>query len=166
MSSVRSVVIALLMIVICGAALGQQTLKVSVDLVNVFMTVQDERGEFVSGLNRDDFVVYDDAQPQEIAVFEKESGVRTALAILVDTSGSVVDVLPYETRAIRDFARTIVHPDQYFVITFGTNIRMIHRSPDTQQHLEQALQNLKPFGTSVLFDAMLYAMDKTNSSDN
>src|SRR5436309_1804375 len=86
MLSARSIVITLLVTLVCVAALGQQTLKVSVDLVNVFMTVQDERGDFVTGLKREDFVVYDDGQPQEIAVFETESGVRSALAILVDTS--------------------------------------------------------------------------------
>jgi VWFA-related protein len=145
---------------------AQQTLKVNVDLVNVFITVQDEKGEFVTDLGRDDFVIYDDRNPQQIAVFEKNEQVRSALGILLDTSGSVVDVLPYETRGLRDFAKTITPPDEYFVITFGTNIRMIHRSPDSQQHLEQVLQNLRPYGTSVLFDAMLYGMDRVNSSDN
>jgi Ca-activated chloride channel family protein len=149
---------------VSGAA--QQTLKVNVDLVNVFMTVQDEHGNIVTDLTREDFVVHDDRSPQQIAVFEKNEKVRSALAVLLDTSGSVVDILPYETRGLREFAKTLTPPDQYFVITFGTSIRMIHRSPDSQQHLEQVLQHLRPYGTSVLFDAMLYAMDRVNSSDN
>lgn len=146
--------------------LAQQTLKVDVDLVNVFATVQDDRGDFVPGLTKDDFVVYEDDQPQPVSVFEKDSAVRSAISVLLDTSGSVVDILPYESRGIRDFAKTISYPDEYSVITFGTSVKMIHRSPDTQQHLDQVLQGLKPYGTSVLFDAMLYAMDRVNASAN
>jgi len=156
----------IILLLIPVAILAQQTLKVDVDLVNVFVTVQDDRGEFVTGLTKDDFVVYEDDQPQQISVFEKDSAVRSALGVLLDTSGSVVDILPHETRGIRDFAKTISFPDQYSVITFGTSVKLIHRSPDTQRHLEVALQGLKPYGTSVLFDAMLYAMDRVNASDN
>src|SRR5438445_10975331 len=122
MLSARSLVILVLTPLL---VFGQQTLKVNVDLVNVFISVQDERNEFVTDLHSDDFVVYDDGQPQKIAVFEKDTAVRSALGILIDTSGSVVDILPYEIRGIREFVKTIAHPDQYFVTTFGTIIRLI-----------------------------------------
>jgi Ca-activated chloride channel family protein len=148
------------------ALLAQQTLKVNVDLVNVFITAQNERGEFVDGLAKDDFVVYEDGEPQQISVFEKDRGVHSAIGILLDTSGSTVDILPYERRGLLEFTRTILHPDEYYVVTFGTFVRMIHRSPETHTHLEQALQNVKAYGTSLLFDAMLYGMDKVNASDN
>jgi Ca-activated chloride channel family protein len=146
--------------------LAQQTLKVNVDLVNVFITAQNERGEFVNDLRKDDFVVYDDGEAQQISIFEKERDVRSAIGILLDTSGSTVDILPYERRGLIEFAKTIVHPDQFYVVTFGTNVRLIHRSPETNAHLEQVLQGVRAFGTSLFFDAMLYGMDKVNASDN
>jgi Ca-activated chloride channel homolog len=156
----------LLLLLLPLAVRSQQTLKVDVDLVNVFVTVKDANGEFVTGLTEDDFVIYDDAEPQKIAVFDKDSAVRSAIGVLLDTSGSVVGILPYETRGIRDFAKSIFFPDEYFVITFGTSVRLIHRSPETPQHLDQVLLGLRPYGTSVLFDAMLYGMDRVNASDN
>jgi Ca-activated chloride channel family protein len=146
--------------------LAQQTLKVNVDLVSVFVTAQNERGEFVNDLGKDDFVVYDDGEAQQISIFEKERDVRSAIGILLDTSGSTVDILPYERRGLIEFAKTIVHPDQFYVVTFGTNVRLIHRSPETHAHLEQVLQGVRAFGTSLFFDAMLYGMDKVNASDN
>jgi Ca-activated chloride channel family protein len=146
--------------------LAQQTLKVDVDLVNVFITAQDERGQFVPDLRKDDFAIYDDGEPQKISIFEKDRDVRSAIGILIDTSGSTVDILPYERRGLIEFAKTISHPDEYYVVTFGTYVRMIHRTPEPNIHLEQALQNVKAYGTSLLFDAMLYGMDKVNASDN
>lgn len=145
---------------------AQQTLKVNVDLVNVFVTAQDEHGGFVNDLTRNDFVVYDDGEPQQISIFEKDRDVHSAVAILLDTSGSTVDILPYERRGLIEFARRIVRPDEYFVVTFGTYVRLIHRSPESNGHLEQALQGVRAYGTSLLFDALLYGLDKVNASDN
>jgi Ca-activated chloride channel homolog len=160
----------LLLAIVLGLApaviVAQQTLKVDVDLVNVFVTVQGNSGDFVSDLRRDDFVLYDDDQPQRIDIFEKDSDVHSALGVLLDISGSMVDIIPYMNRGVKEFARTISSPDEYSVITFGTNVRLIHRSPQPQQHLDTVLQDLKPWGTSVLFDAMLYGMDRVKMSAN
>src|SRR5262249_28102020 len=38
--------------------------------------------------------------------------------------------------------------------------------PESNAHLEQALQGIRAYGTSLLFDAMLYGMDKVNASEN
>src|SRR5438105_13074692 len=95
-----------LLLLIPLVAVAQQTLKVDVNLVNVFIAAQGERGEFISDLKREDFAVYDDGQPQQISIFEKDRDVRSAIAILLDTSGSSVDILPYERRGLIDFAKT------------------------------------------------------------
>src|SRR5262249_15053518 len=147
---------AWILVLIPLAALAQQSLKVNVDLVNVFITAQDEHGEFVNNLTRKDFVIYEDGEPKEISIFEKERDVHSAIGILLDTSGSTVDILPYERKGLIEFARSIAHPDEYYVVTFGTYVRMIHRSPESNAHLEQALQGIRAYGTSLLFDAMLY----------
>jgi len=161
----RTILASLLIFVPLGTW-AQQTLKVNVDLVNVFLSAQDSGGGFVTDLTRDDFTVFDDGQPQKISIFEKQNDVRSAIAVLLDTSGSMVDIIPYERRGAADFIKTIRYPDESYVITFGTTVHMVHRSPQDSQHLDKELQSLKAFGTSLLFDAMLYGMDKVNSSEN
>src|SRR5687767_9256388 len=88
---------------LCLQLAAQQTLKVDVNLVNVFATVKDDRGNFVANLNRDDFRIYEDDQPQDIQVFEKQNEVDSSIGMLMDTSGSMVDILPFMKRGIRDF---------------------------------------------------------------
>ena len=80
---------------ICGAALAEQTIRVDVNLVNVLATVLDKNGRFVAGLSRDDFRVYEDDIPQDVRLFEKDGEVQSSLGMLVDISGSMVDVLPF-----------------------------------------------------------------------
>ena len=73
----------------------QQTIRVDVNLVNVLATVLDKNGRFVAGLSRDDFRVYEDDIPQDVRLFEKDGEVQSSLGMLVDISGSMVDVLPF-----------------------------------------------------------------------
>ena len=62
--------------------------KSGVELINVTATVSDPSGRFVSGLRQDDFLVYEDDQPQTVTHFSAER-VPVSLGIVLDTSGSM-----------------------------------------------------------------------------
>jgi Ca-activated chloride channel family protein len=154
-------------VLLCGyfSVSAQQTLKVDVNLVNVFATVKDDRGNFVTNLNRDDFRIYEDDQPQDIQIFEKQDKVSSSIGMLMDTSGSMVDILPFMKKGIRDFTRGLGKADEFFIVSFGTAVRQIHNSSQTQKHLEDSMTPLRAYGTSVLFDALSYSIEKVDRSD-
>ena len=143
---------------------AQQTLKVDVNLINVFVTVKDDRGQFVSNLTKDDFRLYEDNQPQEIQIFEKQDKVDSSIGILMDTSGSMVDIMPYMKRGTRDFTRVLPKADEFFVVSFGSTVKLLHTSSQSQKHLEESMTNLRAWGTSSLFDGLLYAISKLEKS--
>jgi Ca-activated chloride channel family protein len=147
-----------------SSTLAAQTLKVDVNLVNVFATVQNERGEFVTELNRDDFRIYEDDRLQDIQVFEKQDQVDSSLGILMDTSGSMIDILPFMKKGVRDFAQILVKPDEFFVVSFGTNVNLIHTSSQSQKHLETGMESMRAYGTSLMYDALLYSLEKIETS--
>jgi hypothetical protein len=62
--------------------------RTGVELINVNATVTDQSGRFVSGLNKDDFRVFEDEQPQKVSHFSAER-VPVSLGIVLDTSGSM-----------------------------------------------------------------------------
>ena len=142
-----------------------QTLKVDVDLVSIFTTIKDDHGEFVTDLTKDDFRVYEDDQPQEIKIFEKQEKVTSSVGILMDTSGSMVDIMPYMERGTRDFTRRMPKGDEFFVLSFGTNVKLLHTSSQPQKHLEESMATLRAWGTSVMYDALLYGMEKVEKSE-
>jgi VWFA-related protein len=155
-------------VLFCGYVFSlsaQDTLKVDVNLVNVFATVKDDRGSFVTNLTRDDFRIYEDDQPQDIQVFEKQDKVDSSIGMLLDTSGSMVDILPLMKRGVRDFSRGLGKADEFFVVSFGTTVRLVHNSSQTQKHLDESLVPLKAYGTSVLYDALSYGIEKVERSD-
>jgi len=145
---------------------AQDGLRVDVNLVNVFLTVQDARGQFVTGLTANDFRVYEDGVEQKIAVFEKEDAVESAIGLLVDNSGSMVDILPMTKAGILTFARTFQRFEELFVMAFGTNVRLLHDVRGSLSRLERELDGLKPRGTTVLYDALLEAMRKVGESEH
>ena len=49
------------------------SIRVEVKLVNVFVTVTDGHGSPVGNLNKDNFQLLEDGQPQKISIFSKES---------------------------------------------------------------------------------------------
>jgi VWFA-related protein len=144
---------------------AQDTLKVDVNLVNIFATIKDEHGNFVTDLTKDDFRIYEDDQPQDIQIFEKQDKVDSSIGILMDTSGSMVDIMPFMKRGIRDFTRVLPKADEFFVASFGTSVKLIHTSTQSQKHLEESLVPLKATGTSSLFDGLLYAIEKVEKSE-
>ena len=156
---------------ICGAILlvcsiaYAQTLKIDVNLVNVFATVKDDRGNFVPNLSKEDFRVYDDDQLQDIQVFEKQDKVESSIGILLDTSGSMVDIIPYMKRGVRDFAHVLPKRDEFFLVSFGIKVILLHTPEQSQKHLEETLAGLRAFGTSSLFDGLLYSMEQVEKSD-
>src|SRR5262245_13607234 len=88
-------------VICCGLAASartqdQDTLKVSVDLVNVPFTVTDRHGRFVSGLTAKDFLVEEDGRRQEIRNFARENELPLTVAMLIDTSPSVRPVFDEE----------------------------------------------------------------------
>src|SRR5436309_15171867 len=101
-----TILLSLLASVIYG-----QNLKVDVNLVNVFATVKDDRGNFITDLSKEDFRVYDDDQLQDVRVFEKQDKVDSSIGLLMDASGSMVDIIPYMRCCVRDLERTIRQTD-------------------------------------------------------
>jgi VWFA-related protein len=145
--------------------LAQQTLKVDVSLVNIFATVKDQQGNFVENLDKNDFKLYEDGQPKDIQIFERQDKVDSSIGILMDTSGSMVDIIPFMRKGIRDFTRALPRSDDYFVVSFGTNVKLVHTSSQPLKHLEEALTGVRAFGTSSLYDGLLFSMERVEKSD-
>ncbi len=103
----------------------ETTFHVDVKLVNIFVNVTDKNGALVGGLTRDDFAVFEDGRPQQIAIFERQSEVPLNLTLAIDTSGSVrKDMSDEEAAAAKRFAHDILRPqDQMSVLQFATEVR-------------------------------------------
>src|SRR5690349_21211824 len=74
---------------------AEQTLSVTVDRVNVLFTVAGRGGKLITNLTKNDFVVFEDGEPQTISNFSRDADMPVNIALLIDSSGSVRDKLRF-----------------------------------------------------------------------
>ena len=102
------------------------TIKINVNLVDVFFTVRDKDGRPVPHLTRDDCTVSEDRAPQKLKSFAAETSLPLTLGMLLDTSGSQYRVLPKEQEAGNRFlARVLRAKDEAFLLTFDVNVDLM-----------------------------------------
>lgn len=116
------------------------TLRVEVNVVNIYCTVKDRRGALITDLEAGDFEVREDGKKQEVRYFTRETDRPLTLTLLVDTSISQKDVLPVEKETAAQFLRQILRPsDLALLITFDVNVDLLQDFTPEAERLERAL---------------------------
>jgi Ca-activated chloride channel homolog len=132
--------------------------------VEVYATVSDARGEPVSGLTRDDFIVDEDGRRQEIRTFSAGE-FPLSLAVGIDRSFSMALVgFPGVTRAVRGFLRALRPGDQAMLVGFGSETEVLSPLSTDRESAIAALDRLDPWGTTPLYDATLSAVDSIEAA--
>ncbi len=134
----------------------QTTVKVDVNLVNVYTTVTDSHGAPIGGLTKDNFIVEEDGQPQKISVFDKESALPLSIALAVDTSLSTRRDLPLEQAAAKRFARAIIRPiDAIAVYSFSESVieSTAGFTPELKR-IDEGIDHLRVGAATALYDAI------------
>ena len=120
------------------------TLKVEVNVVNLFFNVKDKHGALIPGLVKDDFQVFEDGKPQTVKYFSAESNEPLTLGILIDTSYSQNRVLPMEKEVGADFLqRVLTKKDLAFVINFDVQVTLVQDFTNNLGELREALNSTR-----------------------
>jgi Ca-activated chloride channel family protein len=141
------------------------TLKVDVNLVNVFVTVTDAHGAPVGGLTKENFLLEEDGHEQKIAVFDKESALPISIALDIDTSLSTRHDLPLEQAAAKRFAHAIIRPvDALSVYAFSEIVNeATHGFTPDLKRIDEGIDHIRMGAATALFDAIYLtsrALDK------
>jgi VWFA-related protein len=116
------------------------TLKLNVNLVDLFFTVKDKSGNLVPHLMKEDCSVAEDKVPQTLKNFAPETHLPLTLGILLDTSGSQYQVLPLEQQAGSEFLeRVLKSKDQAFLLSFDVNVDLLSDFTNNSRQLARAM---------------------------
>jgi len=120
------------------------SLKINVNVVQLFFNVKDKRGGLIPNLTKNDFQVSEDGKPQTIKYFAAESNLPLTLGILIDASGSQQRVLDMEKEVGGDFLSQILREkDLAFVISFDVNVDLLQDFTSSVHSLKAALNSAK-----------------------
>ncbi len=138
-----------------GAAFAEQ---VDVDVVQVTVSVMDERGQFVRGLPRSAFHVSEDDRPQPISHFYSEN-IPLELLVAVDMSGSMAPALPMLKQAVSGFLAAVPPDHHVTLVGFNSDLfKLIRNKVDPGERIK-AVNSLRSWGTTILYDAVLGGID-------
>jgi len=118
------------------------TLKVNVNVVQLFFNVKDKKGGLIPNLTKDDFEITEDNKPQNIKYFTAESNLPLTLGILIDTSPSQTRVLDMEKQVGGSFVNEIItEKDLAFVIGFDADVDLLQDFTSSTRLLRQAMDS-------------------------
>lgn len=143
----------------------QDSITTFIRRVRLPVTVVDKKGQFVPGLTKDDFLVFEDKTPQQIETFSDDLGQALPLyvAVLMDTSPSTQGKLKFEQESAMNFIQSVVRPrrDRALFATFDHEINLRQDFTDKLDLLDKAVFGVKKLGTqTALFDAIWQFCDE------
>jgi Ca-activated chloride channel homolog len=130
-------------------------LKSQQGYAQVTVTVTDQEGRYVTGLQKSDFKLQIDGQDRPIEFFRQDLNTPVSVGILVDTSGSMQPKIPQAQAAISEFIRDLNERDDVFMFAFSSRPFLLQ--PFTTNHylVLSRLELLHAFGQTSLFDTIL-----------
>jgi Ca-activated chloride channel family protein len=135
-------------------------------VVRVPVTVLDKKGVPVTGLSKNDFLVFEDKRPVqfdflgEIRELEK---LPIYIGVLMDTSGSTAGKLGFEKEAAKNFLYTVTRTrrDHAAFVTFDDEVKLRQDFTRNLDLLERAIDGVKTPGSQTsLFDAVWQFCDE------
>ncbi|HEV2400155.1 MAG TPA: VWA domain-containing protein [Candidatus Sulfotelmatobacter sp.] len=140
----------------------EYTIRVDVEMVILHATAQDHKHALVSGLDKDNFQVYEDGVLQPIKNFSHED-IPVTVGLVIDNSGSMGPKRTDVIAAALAFARSSNPQDQIFVVNFNERVSfgLPDNTPFTDQvaQLEVALSRIRAQGETALYDALAAALE-------
>src|SRR5579862_1951371 len=121
-----------------------ETLKVNVNVVQLFFNVKDKHGALIPNLTKDDFNIAEDSKPQTIKYFTAESNLPLTLGMLIDSSGSQRNVIDMEKEVGGAFLKQILtDKDEAYVISFDISVDLLQDFTRDTHRLQAALNKAK-----------------------
>jgi len=130
-----------------------------VNLVLVPVTITDPMNRLVTGLEKENFRLTDNGQPQEIRHFSSEDA-PISLGVIFDNSGSMSDKIDKSREAVVEFFRTANPQDEFFLITFSEKPEVLVDFTSSVEDIQSKLVYAVPKGRTALLDAIYLGMNR------
>jgi Ca-activated chloride channel family protein len=122
-------------------------------LVEVYTTVTDGRGRYVDNLTLQQFKLLSGKDPQSIFAFEPQTS-DLSVALLLDTTGSMVDTIASLKRAAIKLIDSLRPGDSVAVYSFSDQVTELAAYTTDRGITKRAVMSTRAFGNTSLYDAI------------
>jgi Ca-activated chloride channel homolog len=130
-----------------------------VNVVEVYATATNARGELVTDLRRDEFEVDEDGVPQRVTLFAAGE-FPLSVAIAIDHSASMAgERLAMAQSAARVFLRALSPGDRAMIVAVSSLVQVVAPLSTDREQALRAVDSLRPWSTTSLYDAIITGID-------
>jgi Ca-activated chloride channel homolog len=134
-------------------------LKVDVDLVLVPVTITDPMNRLVTGLDKENFELYEGSAKEDIKSFSSEDA-PVSLGVIFDSSGSMASKMDRAKDAVMEFFKTANPQDEFFMITFSDSPEVVSDFTSSVDDIQSKLVFAVPQKRTALLDAIYMGISK------
>jgi len=138
-------------------------IRMNVDMVLVPVTVTDPLNRLVTGLEKEDFQIFENSSQQQISSFACEDA-PVSIGIVFDLSGSMTSKLVRAREAILQFIKTANPQDEFFVIGFNDRPELIEDFTSSVEDIQARLATVHSGHRTALLDAIYYGVAKMSDA--
>jgi len=142
-----------------------QTMHMDVDLALVNVTVTDPYNRLVTGLDTDNFRVFEDSVEQELVTFSAED-VPISIGVIFDFSGSMANKVSKAREAAIQFFKTANPQDEFFLVSFNERAELTSSFTNSVEDLQSRMMLTVPKGRTALLDAIYLGLSQMRGARN
>jgi Ca-activated chloride channel homolog len=140
-------------------------IRVDVDLALVNVTVTDPFNRLVTGLEKENFRVFEDNVEQEVVHFSSED-VPISIGVIFDMSGSMSNKVDKARLAAVQFFKTANPQDEFFLVSFNDRAQLTSRFTTSVEELQSRLMYTTAHGRTALLDAVYLGLSQMRGAHN
>jgi Ca-activated chloride channel family protein len=143
----------------------RSNIRVDSTLVLIPVTVTDPLNRFVTGLEKENFKLTEDKQPQEITQFSSEDA-PLSVGVVFDCSGSMGHKLDKSRQAVAQFFKLANPEDEFFLVQFNDSANLIQAFTRNLEEIQNKLAFTQSKGRTALLDAVYMALHEMKKAKN
>jgi len=140
-------------------------LHYDVDLALVNVTVTDPYNRLVTGLEQDNFRVFEDNIEQELVTFSAED-VPISIGVIFDFSGSMANKVGKAREAAVQFFKTANPQDEFFLVSFNERAELTSTFTNSVEDLQSRMMLTAPKGRTALLDGIYLGLSQMRGAHN
>jgi Ca-activated chloride channel family protein len=144
---------------------ARKGIKMDVDLALINATVTDPYNRLVTGLDPDNFRIFEDNVEQEVVTFSAED-VPISIGVIFDYSGSMANKAAKAREAAIQFFKTANPADEFFLVSFNEHAELSSSFTNSVEDLQSRMLLSAPKGRTALLDAIYLGLSEMRSAHN
>ena len=146
-------------------ALPKPDIRIDSNLVLIPVTVTDPMNRFVTGLEKENFRIFENNKEQAISQFSSEDA-PLSVGVIFDCSGSMGQKLQKSRQAVAQFFKMANPEDEFFLVTFASDTKLVQPFTVNLEEIQNRLTFTQSKGQTALLDAVYMGLHEMKKARN